>query len=661
MLRKIFSMAALHTAWLEVNANRGGAGTDQQDLDNFALDLYENLKALQQEIFTETYRPQPLLRVWIPKRTGGFRSLAIPTVRDRVAQKAAALFLTPIFEKEFEDCSYGYRKGRGVDCAVRRVVQLRDEGYRWVVDADIHSFFDEIDHQLLLSEVARLLPDNSLLNLLNIWLKTEVEDRGVSIPVEKGVPQGSPLSPLLSNLYLDQLDEELLAEDLRLIRFADDFLVLCKSGQRAAEALELTEDVLDNLKLRINSSKTKIVNFNRGFRFLGVQFVRTLVMKGEAKEKTKTECLPPPPPPVKDTALSSPLPVAKKSKPPTVIPPDSGTPLLRTLYLLEHGTVLGKQSERFVVRRKGEVIRVIPAVKVDQIFVFGMVQLTTQVMQFCLQKEIPIYLLSGHGHYYGVVDSFSTRRVMLHREQFISSSDDAVCLRLAREFIRGKIGNCRVVLLRYARTRSSSALKNSAAKLKRITGGLDGVATLDQLRGMEGAAAREYFSALGILLGDGWNFSGRKRRPPSDPVNALLSYGYTLLLYNVYSLLLAKGLNPFVGYLHPLRAGHPALASDIIEEFRAPVVDAVVCNLLLNGNILQEDFTITTGEQQRCRIHNAIRQRFITRIEEKLNSSITHPVSGIKIDYRRCIEQQLQELAAVVMRRRDRYRPMILR
>ncbi len=385
MLREIFSMAALYTAWQEVNANRGCAGTDQQDLDNFALDLYPNLQLLRQEIFTGTYVPQPLLRILIPKKEGGFRPLAIPAVRDRIAQKATALFLTPIFEKEFEECSYGYRKGRGVDRAVRRIMELRDKGYRWVVDADIHAFFDEIDHQLLLDEVARLLPDLSLLKLLELWLKTDVEDRGVRIPTEKGVPQGSPLSPLLSNLYLDHLDEELLAEDLRLIRFADDFLVLCKSEQRAAEALELTEDVLNHLKLRINSSKTQIVNFNRGFRFLGVHFVRTLVMQGRAEKKEKVSCLPPPPSPVKDKAAPLPRKAAEKKRvPPSVIPPDSGSPLLRTLYLLEHGTVLGKQSERFVVRRKKEIIRVIPAIKVDQIFVFGMVQLTTQVMQFCL-------------------------------------------------------------------------------------------------------------------------------------------------------------------------------------------------------------------------------------------------------------------------------------
>ncbi len=260
-----------------------------------------------------------------------------------------------------------------------------------------------------------------------------------------------------------------------------------------------------------------------------------------------------------------------------------------------------------------------------------------------------------------MVDSFSTRRVMLHREQFTTAADDAFCLPLAREFIRGKISNCRVLLMRYARSRSLPVLKDSAAKLQGIVGRLNKAASLDQLRGMEGAAAREYFSALGVLLGSRWNFTARKRRPPPDPVNALLSYGYTLLLYNVYSLLLGKGLNPFVGYLHPLRSGHPALASDLIEEFRASVVDAVVCNLLLNDKIVQENFTTITGEQRRCRIHNAVRQRFIVRIEEKLNSTVTHPVSGVKIDYRRCIEQQLQELVSVIMGKRELYRPMVLR
>ncbi len=658
MLEKIFSMASLREAWLAVEANRGCAGADLQGLDDFALDLFDNLGRLQEEIFSATYRPQPLLRRWLPKKDGDYRPLAIPSVRDRIAQKAVALYLAPIFEAEFEECSYGYRKGRGVDKAVRRVIQLRDEGFRWVVDVDIYSFFDEIDHDLLLEELGRLVPDPPLLHLIRLWLTTEIEENGSRIPQTKGVPQGSPLSPLLSNFFLDCLDETLLNNDMKLVRFADEFLVLCSSESRAEEALELTKEVLDGLRLRINKQKTKIVDFNQGFRYLGVHFVRSLVLKA-TEEKKKSGTIPASPAKIKSD-VPEPSPVEEEPVPP-VKPSESGDPLLRSLYLLEHGTVLGKQSERFILRRKGEIIRVIPAIKVDQILVFGMVQLTTQVMQFCLQKEIPIYLLSGHGYYYGVVDSFSTKRVLLHREQFTTAADARFCLHLARAFIRGKINNSRLLLLRYGRNRDLPVLDDVADTLKGIVGKLEGAETLDQLRGFEGFAAREYFSALGVLLGERWGFSGRKRKPPPDPINALLSYGYTLLLYNIYSLLLAKGLNPFVGYLHPLRAGHPALASDIIEEFRAPIVDSVVCNLLLNSKIHPEDFTTTIDGHRRCKIHNAVRKRFIVRLEAKLNSSITHPVTGMQLDYRRCIAQQLQELASVIMGRRGQYRAMVMR
>jgi len=158
-----------------------------------------------------------------------------------------------------------------------------------------------------------------------------------------------------------------------------------------------------------------------------------------------------------------------------------------------------------------------------------------------------------------------------------------------------------------------------------------------------------------------WRFAGRTRQPPTDPVNAMLSYGYTLLFHNIYSLQRARGLNPHVGYLHPLRAGHPALVSDLIEEFRAIVVDAVVFNLVLNGKIAASDFTFPNALDRSCWMSSDARAKLIRSLETKLNASITHPNSGLHLDYRRCIEHQVQELAAVIRGRRSRYRPMVVR
>ena len=695
-LDAVLTDSNLFDAWAKVRGNKGCAGIDGQTLEDFAEDLMANLDLLRMEVRSGSYRPLPLLRVYIDKKSGGKRPLSIPAVRDRVLQTAVALVLTPLFEAEFEDVSFAYRKGRSVDQAVQRVIRLRDEGYRWVVDADIDDFFDEIDHELLMAEVAALVGDEEILRLIRQWLTARVVDGKRRWRLKKGVPQGSPISPLLSNLYLDHLDEALLGENLKLIRFADDFIILCKKRRRAEEALELTEEVLEALKLSINEDKTRLVNFRRGFRFLGVQFIRSLAFKskypvpgpvleslprtGEQGSRVMSSAQ------ALEMAAREPqnamqlafaeagldeddfpdAPVHPVESGAAPQPSDDGAPAshdsrLRTLYLMEHGYVLGKESERLVVRREDTVVKEIPAIKVDQIMVFGNAQITTQAMQFCLQEKIPIFLLSGRGRYYGVVDSFDTDPVLLHRDQFARAADKLFCLNLAREFVRGKITNSRTILRRQQRKRDAPALGEAAGQLKQILPRLDSAETLDQLRGFEGNAARIYFGAFAGTFGAKWNFKGRNRQPPTDPVNAMLSYGYTLLYYNIYSFLRARGLNPHVGYLHPLRAGHPALASDLIEEFRAIVVDAVVLKLVLNGRVSPEQFDLPQQPGEPCLLNKEARDIFVKSLEAKLNSPIRHPASGLRLDYRRCIEHQIRQLAAVIRGREERYRPMVVR
>lgn len=714
-IEQVLTDSNLLQAWYKVRANNGCAGIDRETIGNFERSLMSNLALLRDEVVYRTYRPRPLFRIHIPKKSGtGLRSLSIPTVRDRVLHTAAALVLTPLFETEFEECSFAYRKGRSVDMAVRRVERLRDQGFVWVVDADIRSFFDEIDHEQLMVEFQKLVSDPDIVHLVRIWLAADVVDvQGQQrFRLHKGVPQGSPISPLLANLYLDQLDEAMLDKDLRLIRFADDFLILCRKKSGADKALQFTADVLESLRLKLNPKKTRIVDFSRGFRFLGVEFVRSLILKTkhpeaapltvdldilahipselpeqsepsekvkkigragkpgrQAKSRPKTEMAMafaeagvepddfPDREPVEQVMPLEP-PIKKEDKQPEVADLD---PRLRTLYVLEHGYVLGKESERFVIKKRGRIIQRIPAIKVDQIMIFGNAQLTTQVMQFCLQAKIPIYLLSGGGRFYGVVDGFSTDPVLLHRDQFKRAEDPIFCLDLARELVRGKIANCRVVLLRYRRNRNLPALGRAAEQLKKILLKLAGADSLDNLRGYEGSAARMYFAALAESLDPDYRFTGRTRQPPRDPLNSMLSYGYTLLYYNLYSFLRARGLNPHVGFLHAIRVGHPALVSDMIEEFRAIVVDTVALNLVLNRRVVPNQFDLPSTAGSPCLMHEQVRNLFIRELEKKLNAKVIHPVTGLHLDYRRCLEYQVHHLASVIQGREAKYQPMVLR
>ena len=190
-LEHVLGSGNLFAAWSRVRENDGCAGVDRQTILDFDLDLERNIGDLRQEVLSGTYRPHPMLRAWIEKDSGGDRPLAIPAMRDRLLQTAVALVVTPLFEAEFEDCSFAYRKGRSVDQAVHQVIRFRDEGFQWVVDCDIQQFFDEIDHNILMEEVEKLIKDPSILQLIRLWLTTEVNDDGVCLPTTRGVPQGA--------------------------------------------------------------------------------------------------------------------------------------------------------------------------------------------------------------------------------------------------------------------------------------------------------------------------------------------------------------------------------------------------------------------------------------------------------------------------------------
>lgn len=272
----LFDHAALLAAFEAVKDNHGCAGVDGVTIDVYEKNLSVNLAGLRKELNEQTYFPLPLMKIQVAKKNGEPRGLCIPTVRDRVAQTAVLHRIGPLFEKEFEQCSFAYRKGRSVRQAVMRIRDFYEQGYRWVVDADIDAFFDTVDHGLMLEKCRRLITDQRILELVEMWLKAEVWDGTAISVLEKGLPQGSPVSPVLANLFLDELDEAMLARGYRFIRYADDYVVLCKSRQEAQDALELSERVLEKLLLSLDEAD--IVNFEQGFTYLGVTFAGSLIM-----------------------------------------------------------------------------------------------------------------------------------------------------------------------------------------------------------------------------------------------------------------------------------------------------------------------------------------------------------------------------------------------
>lgn len=227
--------------------------------------------------------------------------------------------------------------------------------------------------------------------------------------------------------------------------------------------------------------------------------------------------------------------------------------------------------------------------------------------------------------------------------------------------VRGKVANSRALLLRSARRRGGDALRLAADAMQQIQDRLSGAASLETLRGLEGTAAARYFSVWPELLGEDWPFSGRKKRPAPDPVNALLSFGYTLLFYNTYALVRAQGLHPHVGVYHALRSGHAALVSDLMEEFRAPIVDATVLAMLNRRQVRPNDFRMPSAPGMSCLMTDEARKKVTQTFEKAFSRSVTHPDAGGHCDYRRAIALQAQRLVSVVKGEQALYRPFIRR
>lgn len=288
------SLSALRQAFQSVKANGGCAGVDGVTISAYEKNLAGNLQSLEFDLDRGTYQPLPLMKILVAKKNGEPRELCIPTVHDRVAHKAFAACIGPLLEKEFEDCSYAYRKGRSIRQVVRRIKALYDQGYRWVVDADIDAFFDNVDHALLRKKVQAVIKDPTAVALVDVWLAAEVWDGTRLTRLSRGIPQGSPLSPMLANLFLDELDEAMLAEGFRYIRYSDDFIILCKNRHRAFEGLTFSKKVLEKLLLVLDEEE--VTSFAAGFKYLGVFFINSLIMKPyETSERPRKVLFYPPP------------------------------------------------------------------------------------------------------------------------------------------------------------------------------------------------------------------------------------------------------------------------------------------------------------------------------------------------------------------------------
>jgi RNA-directed DNA polymerase len=276
LIDKVYKRKNLEMAWEKVKENRGSGGIDGQSLTAFEAQLGPQLARLQRELEENTYQPLPVRQHPIPKRDkpGEYRMLGIPAIYDRVCQQALLNRLEPIFEPVFDNASFGYRRGRSTKDALRKIWKEIQSGSEWIVDADLRDFFGSVDHEKLLTLVSQRVADGRVLRLIKAMLKAGSYGKGQLFPSERGTPQGGVVSPTLSNILLTPFDREMRLRGYQLTRYADDWVITCKSAAEARAAVDAARRILKQLGVELHPQKTRIVHVRYGFEFLGYKIKR---------------------------------------------------------------------------------------------------------------------------------------------------------------------------------------------------------------------------------------------------------------------------------------------------------------------------------------------------------------------------------------------------
>lgn len=666
-----FPLNELNYAWEQVRRGSPSPGIDGITTDLFARVKKDELIRLQQDLSEEIYQPEPARGFYLPKSNGGKRLLGIPTVRDRIVQRWLLEEMYLPLEEVFTDCSYAYRPGRGIQMAVKHLYYYYQIQPKWIIKSDIRSFFDNLCWSILLTSVEQLKLDPIVEQLIDQQLKSGIVLKGRHLPRNQGVLQGAVLSGALANLYLSEFDRNCLVKGINLVRYGDDFVIACQSQVEAEKTLNLISQWLGQIYLKLHPNKTEIYAPDQDFTFLGYLFKEGQVyappplIPGKKGDRLDPSGMPRRPRPIYIHAfLSQPPKICSLKHSQPTQPKSLTNPKhyfvdpMTTLYITDQGSYLKAQRHQFQIFYQRELRCKVPVNQVSHIVLFGCCNITHGAVRLALSRRIPLLYLSQRGRYFGRLETEGQAKVNYLSQQVKRAEDPQFTRFQAENIVRAKLSNSRMLLMRLNRRRGHSSVKKAISDIAKLRENLPLAQTMDELRGYEGKAATVYFQALGSLFQEPFTFEKRTKRPPTDPVNSLLSLGYTLLSQNMHSFVEAMGLHTHFGNLHVPRNNHPALVSDLIEEFRAPLVDSLVVYLINKKIFTPEDFT-PADERKGVYLHPDSLKKFLKHWEEKLHSDITHPYTQYKVSLRRCLELQVREYIACLMGDTDGYRPMI--
>ncbi|HOK07700.1 MAG TPA: CRISPR-associated endonuclease Cas1 [Syntrophales bacterium] len=560
----------LETALLHCqDSSPGPDGLTFTDLKKSGRDFLERLAASVRE---GNYAAGGGKRYRLPKAAGGFREIRVQNVADRLLQRAAAEHLQPVVDRFLSQSSWAYRAGLNRKGAAEALKAALGAGFRSGVKADIAAFFDTVDLSLLEDLLSGLFPFDPLPAELISWLRGANGGDGV------GLPQGSPLSPVLSNLFLHRFDRDMEREGFRLIRYADDFVVLFPDRDRDG-GLDAVTASLYRLGLTLKEEKTLPVVPGRPVRFLGYSVTSDAVDEDISPPEDDTEPW---------------LPIFRQEW-------AAGTPV----YLTAVCRGAYSSGAHLVIKDEKGRMQNIPWNRIGRLVVVGRSPFSGGVIYRAMREEIPVSFVDIMGRATGRLHPAGCEEPDLAALQEEKAKDEGFRLAFSREIIAAKIQNG-VVLLRRNGI-DAGELKEMARKAREAD-------KLDSLRGYEGTAARIYFSHLAGLVKP-FEFRGRVYHPPDGPVNVMLSFGYTLLYNRIAAVLRDRGFNPRRGFFHQGRGGHLALASDLLEELRH-IAERVVLALIHRREIKPGDFTIVRrGDKECCRMEGEGFRSFIRRYE----------------------------------------------
>jgi len=522
--------------------------------------------------------PKPLHPVAIAKRDGGERQLNIPPFLDRVLQRALLDQLVLALDPHMSDRSYGFRPGRSRMQARDRILQLYESGLRTVVESDVADFFDSVDFWRVAVRLSAFLGTDPLIDQVLAFISAPEEVDGQIQPRLRGLPQGAPLSPLLSNLILDDLDHDLAHAGHEMVRYADDFVILTRNPEDARAALNLAQHSLAEKGLRLKGEKSRIVSFDEGFSFLGYRFAPGIALDRRfdtpmVADRVLVEDLAGAPVESADAfeLAASALPAAD----------DFGT----LVFVTHSEATLAVQAGQLIARWKDAPEQRWPIAPIAALVLLGRQRLTSGALQALLAAGTPVHIADGRGQWLGATTPWpAPETIDLWMQQRQRSADPQFTLHCARTIVAARVRHQRETLRRRSPATAPvlKSLDTALAQIERCT-------SLDSLRGHEGACARAYFESLREWVPAGFGFAGRVKRPPRDPFNALLSLGAVILHTHVDLIVRARGLLPTLGFYHQPHGRHATLASDLMEPVRHRV-ERVALAMLRRGQLRPEDF-----------------------------------------------------------------------